>query len=149
MTQTFQSSKLFLKFWFTWDKFWPLRTLWRNLHMFLDILEFWLENQNIFRENCFEKMVSDWWKNVLTKLFWEESAPKNKKKHKSVHNLLHIIGTKLVLFVNCWDHIFPKQFFLFCILACKMARNMRKLWQKVRNGQNLPTENPNFRNFFF
>ena len=37
----------------------PLRTLWRNLHMFLDILEFTVANQKLFRKNYFENMVSD------------------------------------------------------------------------------------------
>ena len=30
-----------------------------------------------------------------------------------------------------------------------MSRNMRKLCPKVRNGQNLPHESPNFRNNLF
>ena len=37
--------------------------MWRNLHMFLDILELRIENKKlIFRENCFENVVSDVWK---------------------------------------------------------------------------------------
>ena len=35
--------------------------------------------------------------------------------------------------------------FLFSILHSKMSRNMCKLCHKVRNGQNLPHESPNFR----
>ena len=38
---------------------WPLRTLWRNLHIFKDILKFSIENKKIFRENCFENVVSE------------------------------------------------------------------------------------------
>ena len=39
---------------------WPLRTLWRILHIFLDILEFTVEIlKKIFKENCFENVVSD------------------------------------------------------------------------------------------
>ena len=30
--------------------------------MFLDILEFRIENKKYFRENCFENVVSDLWK---------------------------------------------------------------------------------------
>ena len=36
----------------------PVIHLWRNLHMFLDILEFEVVNKKLFRENCFENMVS-------------------------------------------------------------------------------------------
>ena len=35
-----------------WGKFWPLRTLWHNLHMFLDYLEFREENKT----NCLAKL---------------------------------------------------------------------------------------------
>ena len=35
-----------LKFGFSWGKFWPLRTLWHNLHRFLDTLECRIENKN-------------------------------------------------------------------------------------------------------
>ena len=31
--------------WPKWGKFWPLRSLWRNLHIFLDILDFREENK--------------------------------------------------------------------------------------------------------
>ena len=46
---------------------------------------------------------------------------------------------------------FSKQISLifFCNVHSKMFRNMYKLRQKVRNGQNLPQESPNFRNYFF
>ena len=36
--------KKFEKLGLSWRKFWPLRTLWRKLHMFLYILEFEVEN---------------------------------------------------------------------------------------------------------
>ena len=39
--------------------FWSLRTLWHNLHMFLDILELRVEHkQKLLRENGFENLVS-------------------------------------------------------------------------------------------
>ena len=34
-----------LGFGLPWDKFWLLRTLWHTLYMFLDILEFRIENK--------------------------------------------------------------------------------------------------------
>ena len=45
------------------------------------------------------------------------------KKYKGVHNLW-ILGTKLVLHVDFWDHIFPRHFFCFlfytpkCVETC-------------------------------
>ena len=45
--------------------------------------------------------------------------------------------------------VFPEQFGLFTTLNSKMSRNMRKMCHKVRNGQNLPHESPNFTNYFF
>ena len=75
------------------------------------------------------------------------------KNQESVNNLWRILGTKPDLLVDFWDHIFksvfPKQLFLFSILHSKLSRNMCKLCHKVRNGQNLPYESPNFRNHFF
>ena len=47
---------------------------------------------------------------------------------------------------------FQKRFSLnlfFSILNFKMFRNMPKMRQKLRNGQNLPHKNPNLTNFFF
>ena len=89
---------------------------------------------------------------LSTKLLLEKSA-KNKqtnKNNESVHNLWRILGTKLVLLVDFWDHIFktvfPKHFF---IVQSKMSRNMCELRHRVRNGQNLLHESPNFRNYFF
>ena len=38
---------------------------------------------------------------------------------------------------------------MFCYLHSKMSRNMCKLHQQVRNGQNLPNKSLNFKNFFF
>ena len=36
------------------------------LNMFLDVLEFEIQNkQKMIRENCFENLVSDWWKNEI------------------------------------------------------------------------------------
>jgi hypothetical protein len=46
------------KIWFKGGIFWPLHSLWHNLHMFLDILKFWIEKK-IIRENCFGNVVSE------------------------------------------------------------------------------------------
>ena len=47
-------------------KFWPLHSLWRNWHKFLDILELEVENKKkYFRENSLENVVSDLWKNGI------------------------------------------------------------------------------------
>ena len=63
------------------------------------------------------------------------------------------MGTKLFLLVNFWDNIFktvfPKQCFLFSTLNSKLSWNICKLRPKVRNGQNIPHESPNFTNYFF
>ena len=67
--------------------------MWRILPMFLDILEFTVEN-------CFENVVSD---------------------DENIYNIWRILGTKLVLVVDLWDYIyktvFPKQLFLHTIYA--------------------------------
>ena len=50
--------KKFLKFGLSWGKFWPLRTLGSNLHIFLDNFEFRVKNKpKMFRKNCL-KMLS-------------------------------------------------------------------------------------------
>ena len=115
--------------------------------------------QKIFRENCNENVVSDWKKNVLCvhkTTFRKSSKTKKKqiiKKTDNVQKFWRIMGTKLVVLVNFWDHIivtvFPKHFFLFSTLISKMSRNMCYLRHKVRNGHNLPHESPNFTNYFF
>ena len=63
---------------------WLLRTLWHNIHMFIDILEFTVKKIDLGKtilkmlfQIC-EKMAY-----VSTKLL----AKKTKKKHESVHNL--------------------------------------------------------------
>ena len=48
--------KLFVKFGLSWCKFWPLRTLGHNIHIFQDNFEFRVENKKMLRENCFENM---------------------------------------------------------------------------------------------
>ena len=49
-----------VKFGLSWGTFWPLRTLGRNLRIFLDNLKFRVENETkLFRENCFENVVSE------------------------------------------------------------------------------------------
>ena len=116
------------------------------------------------REKGFENVVSDLTKKIAyvsTKLVLEKSERKKYKKKKyiyiknyeNIYNLHWILGTKLVLLVDFWDHIFktifPKHFFLFSILDFRMSRNMCKLRRKVRNGQSLPHKCPNFTNYFF
>ena len=91
-----------------------------------------------------------------TKLFLEKVWKLKKlktKNYENIYNLWRILGTKLLLLVDFWDQIFktvfPKFFVWFSTLYSKMSRNMRKMRHKVRNGQNLPHESPNFTNYFF
>ena len=58
------------------------------------------------------------------------------------------------LFWQISETRFSKQFSLkfFCLFSTpnsKTSRNIRKMRHKVRNGQNLPRESPNFTNNFF
>ena len=53
-----------MKFKLPWGKFWPLRTLWRNLNMFIDILDFGKQKKvKKIRKKGFEKVISDLCKN--------------------------------------------------------------------------------------
>ena len=138
---------------------WLLRTLWRILHMFLDILEFTEEN----KKDCLGKTVLKMWSQKLTrnglKVHKTTSRKKCKnlkinknKNNENVYNLWRILGTKLPLLVDFWDQLFKTVFpifFLFSTLNSKMSRNMRKVFHKVCTGQNLPHESPNFTNYFF
>ena len=45
--------------------------------------------------------------------------------------------------------VYPKQCFLLPTQSLRMPRNVCKMHHKVRNGQNLPHEGPNFRNEFY
>ena len=85
--------------------------------------------------------------------FLKHSIRKSVKNYENAWNLWRILGTKLVLLVDFWDHIFktvfPKHFFLFFTLNSKMSRNMRKMRHKVRYGQNLHHESLNFTNYLF
>ena len=63
---------------------------------------------------------------MSTNLLLEKSTKKNEiitKNHENVYNLWWILGTKLVLLVDFWDHIFktvfPKQFVWFLHLNPK------------------------------
>ena len=132
--------------------------MWCNLHMLLDILEFRVEN----KKNYLGKTVLKVWSQILRKmafmstklLFRKNLKTKIKlKNNENVKNLWRILGTTLVLLVNFWYHIFKtvflQQFFLFSTISLKMSRNMHKLRHKLRNGQNLPHESPNFPNYIF
>ena len=55
--------KIVWKFGLSLGKFWPLRTLWRNLHMFLDILEFKVEN----KKNSLGKTFLELWSLTFTR----------------------------------------------------------------------------------
>ena len=89
----------------------------------------------LFRGNClFEEKMAD----VSPKL------KRKRKRKKIVYNLWRILETKLVLSKQFSLNIFV----LFSILRSKLSRNMCKLCHKVRNGQNLPHETPNFTNLF-
>ena len=57
---------MFLKFGFPWGRFWPLPTLWCNLHMFLDILEVRIENN----KKGLGKTVLKMWSQEFTKKNW-------------------------------------------------------------------------------
>ena len=77
----------------------------------------WRKQNKLFRENCFENEVSDVTKKAwVSKKLLSEKSVKTKKQKKlwKLYNLWRILGTKLVLLVNFWDHIFktvfPKQF---------------------------------------
>ena len=113
------------------------------------------KQKKVFRENCFEKVVSDvnkkWFKspqNYFQKKVQKLKKIKKQKKNENVHNLWWILGTKLLLLVDSLDQIFKtvfsEDFLLFSTLNSKMSRNMRKMLHKVRNDQNLPHESPNF-----
>ena len=110
MLYVFESLKWKAKIWFEnpdwkcfkfgcpWGKFWPLRTLWRNLHMVLDILELTKEEKKEKKGNCFKNVVSDLWTNCLC-------VHKTTFKPWIVHILWCILGTKQFLSVDFWDHI--------------------------------------------
>ena len=59
--------------------------------------------KKIFRENCFENLVSDLKKNVLCpQNYFKKKVYKLKtKKHENIQNLWQSLGTKLVFLVNC------------------------------------------------
>ena len=116
--------------------------IWSSMGYILAITKFGTQFTQICRKIAF----------LSTKLLLEKSAKTKKKlktkNHENVYNLWRILGTKLVVLEDFWDHIFktvfPKHFFLFSTLNSRMSRNTRKLRHKVRNGHNLPHESPNF-----
>ena len=90
--------KQFVNFELSWGKFWPLRTLRRNLHMFLDIFGSRIENkQKMFRDNCFENLVSGIYKK-------NQFCPQNPLKIVNVF----IVFFYFILFF--FLHFFSKQF---------------------------------------
>ena len=93
---------------------------------------------------------------VSTKLLLEKSAKTKKKYKKKTWKHLKSLA-------DSWDKasasskflrphyqtVFLKHFFLFSTPNSKMSRNMCNLRPKVRNGQNIPHESPNFTDYFF
>ena len=84
---------------------------------------------------------------LSTKLFF-------RKKHKTVNNLWRILGTKLVVLLVFWDHIFktvvPKSFFwLFSTWNWRFSRNMCQLLHKLCSSQNISPWCSNFEIIFF
>ena len=66
--------KYFVKLGLSWGKFWPLRSLGRNLHIFQDNFEFRVEEEKkLIRENCFENVVSEIYQKNL---FLAKNLPK-------------------------------------------------------------------------
>ena len=138
-----------------------LRTLWRNLHMFLDILELGIENKKkIFKKNA----VSEIRKNDLF-------IPYNPSKIRNTFMFVIFIFYFFIVFslfsksnfvdptafyCQIWDQIFKTVFLkkIFVLLKkkvkkkSKMSRNMCKWRHKVRNGPILPPWSPNFWEFF-
>ena len=143
-----------LKFRLPLGQFWPLRTLWCNLHMFLDIWKFKVENKNKFREHCIKNVVSDLWKKidyVSTQLLLEK-VQQNKTNNKNPlmrSQSLADSGDKnsssCKFLIPHFQNSFP--FFFFSSINSKMSRHMCKLHHKVRNGQILPPWKSKFRNF--
>ena len=84
---------------------------------------FWVysREKKMFRENCFENEGSDLTKNSLYvhKTILEKMQKVKTKNHENILSLWRILGTKLVLLVNFWDHIFktvfPKKKFCFLL----------------------------------
>ena len=74
-------------------KFWLLRTLWHNLHMFLDILEFKIEDKKVVQEKLFLKT----WSQIcgkMTYLFTKPLLEKVQKKNpECVNNIWQILWT--------------------------------------------------------
>ena len=110
------------------------------------------------QKNYLGKTVLKMWSQILTKnnvkVHKTTFRKKCEKKHdENVYNIWRILGTKLLLLKEFWDQIFKtvfsNNFFLFSTLNSKMSKNMRNMRHKVRNGQNLPNESPNFTNYFF
>ena len=64
-----------------------------------------------------------------------------------------VLWTHRLFFLKLWDQFSIQfslnNFFLFSTLNSKMSKNWCKLRHKLRNGQNLPHESPNFTNYFF
>ena len=128
--------------------------------MFLDILEFNVENKKMVQGKLFckgglrfkEKIAF-----VSTKQLLETSAKTNKNKNKKTMKTCSFFGGfqgQNQFFWQISETTFSKQFSLnnFCLfptLNSNMSRNMCKLCHKVRNGQNLPHESLNFTNYFF
>ena len=92
---------------------------------------------------------------MSTKLLLEKSAKTKESKNKKTKKHLKSwtdFGDK----TGCsgrflrphFQNSFPQTFYI-SIVNSKMSRSMCNLRHKVRNGQNLPHESPNFTNYFF
>ena len=128
-----------LEIWTSRGKIWPLCTLWRSLHMFLDILVFRIENQ----KNCLEKTVLKMWSQKFQ--IWASFVPKIcQKLGMFLRFFLKVVLRTHSLFFHKSETTFSKQFSLnnllfSSILNSKMSKkNMCEWRHKVLNGQILP-----------
>ena len=87
--------KKFGNFGLSWGKFWPLRTLGRKLHMFLNILECRVENKN----NCLGKTGLKMWSQKFTRRV--VLSPESAKDFKCFHVFLFLNFLVFALFSKC------------------------------------------------
>ena len=117
------------------------------------------KQKKLFRENGFENVVSDLKENSLCvqkttfrkkwKKFKKNFNAKLWKRLKSLADFGDKTTSSGKFLRPHFQTVFPKQSFLFSILNSKLSWNIGNLRPKLRNGQNLPHECPNFTNHFF